>query len=163
LGPISQINSNSTAIKDEICALLNGGGGVLLFDCSKVDNLVIPRSGVIIEKEKEEIEQKITGYVEGIYPKPKIGKNIVISWVPIVEDPFEVKSTSNNSSSRNFMEGIYIGRIVVKPSDGHVAYFWTQDDKPIFTIINSSLFPEGKKKIAGRNISKFIKRKFKKF
>jgi hypothetical protein len=55
LGSISQISSNATNIKDEICAMLNGGGGVLLFDCAKVDNLVIPRSGFIIEKEKEGI------------------------------------------------------------------------------------------------------------
>jgi predicted HTH transcriptional regulator len=160
LGPISQINSNSTAIKDDICAMLNGGGGVLLFDCAKVDNLVIPRSGVIIEKEKEEIEQKITGYLEGIYPKPKIGENVIINWVPMVEDPFEFKQTPTKGPSLNFMKGIYVARIIIKPSKGHVAYFWTQEEKPIFSVRTESLFPEGKKQIAGRNITKFMKKKF---
>ncbi len=51
-------------------ALLNGKGGVLLFDCSKTYNSVIPRGTYFIEKEKEEIEQKITDYLDSIYPKP---------------------------------------------------------------------------------------------
>jgi hypothetical protein len=78
----------------------------------------------------------------------------------MAENPFEVKQTSTTASSLNFMEGIYVARIVVKPTHGHVAYFWTQDDKPIFSVRTASLFPEEKRQIAGRNIAKFIKNKF---
>jgi hypothetical protein len=88
---IEQIGSNAANIKDEICAMLNGGGGVMLFDSVTVDNCVIPYGVLIIEKLKEEIEQKITDYLEGIYPKPQVGKNVIISWVPMVENPFKIK------------------------------------------------------------------------
>jgi hypothetical protein len=47
---VSQLTINASAFKDEISALLNGKGGILLFDCSKTFNFVVPRGGYFTEK-----------------------------------------------------------------------------------------------------------------
>jgi len=46
-GQLSQLPNNLTTIKDEVCALLNGNGGNILFDTVKTYYNVIPRGTYI--------------------------------------------------------------------------------------------------------------------
>jgi hypothetical protein len=52
---------------------------------------------------------------------------------------------------------------VVKATKMHQVYYYTQEEKPIMSVRNGSLFDSEKKQIKGKNIYKIIKSKFKEF
>jgi hypothetical protein len=52
---------------------------------------------------------------------------------------------------------------VVKATKMHPVYYYTQDEKPIMSVRNGSLFDSEKKQIKGKNIYKFMKLKFNEF
>lgn len=110
------------------------------------------------EIQKEEIEQRLNTLLNFIYPKPKPA-NIILTWVPIV-DPNQPTDERNPLS---FVDGLYVARVMIKPTEGHIAYFWIQEGAPIFSIREKSIQPNGKRIIKGRDIQKFIKHKFKMF
>lgn len=44
-----------------------------------------------------------------------------LSWVPLVDDSVSVKE-------RSYVNGLYVARITVNPSKGHVAYYYEVKD-----------------------------------
>ena len=71
---------------------------------------------------------------------PKIGENIILSWVPVAENPFENTLKQNRGGKLNFIEGLFVARIAVKPIYGHITYFWKKDEDCFFSIRTDSLF-----------------------
>ncbi len=52
--------------------MLNSGGGVILFDCLKQYQNMLPRGKTISQKQKEEYEQRIYSYCNIFYPKIEV-------------------------------------------------------------------------------------------
>lgn len=70
---------------------------------------------------------------------------------------------SDERNPLSFIDGLYVARVMVKPTEGHITYFWIQEGAPFFSIREKSIEPKGKRIIKGKNIRKFIKQKFERF
>ena len=49
-------------IKDELCSMLNSGGGIILFGCQESYSKIIVKGKLMTEKEKELYEQRFMSY-----------------------------------------------------------------------------------------------------
>jgi hypothetical protein len=168
LPSISKIHEFEGQLRDEICLLLNSHGGVILFDCVSKNRDIIPVGEMMSLQLKNEIEQKVTSYIQSIYPLPE-AVNYSITFVPIVKNPIQQKKKGYKKPSmsgstyahtyyeREFIEGVYVTRIKINPTIGERLYFWINDSKPIFPrkVDNKITFTPG------RNILKLIKKRFK--
>ena len=67
--------------------------------------------------------------MDGIHPKPKMGKNenVHLTWVPVADSLYEKIENNFVPNSLNFIEGLYVARLAVKPKLGHITYYWNQD------------------------------------
>jgi hypothetical protein len=64
-------------------------GGVILFDCVKCYGGFIPYGEKMTELEKEGYENKIKEIIASIYPKPVLGGEIIVSFIPLVIHPLK--------------------------------------------------------------------------
>lgn len=157
-GSCMRIEANRAAVLEEICGLLNGGGGALLFNTELFYNNVFARGEYVTEIQKEEIEQRLNTLLNFVYPKPKPA-NVLLTWVPMV-DP---NKPSDERGPLSFVDGLYVARVMVRPTEGHITYFWVQEGAPIFSVREKSIESNGKRIIKGRDVRKYIKQKFKRF
>jgi hypothetical protein len=88
LSKIKELNTHKDLLKNSICALLNSGGGVILFDCFEEYMQVLPVGTFISEKEKELFMQQISELFKYFCPKISFGVNIELRFIPIAQNPF---------------------------------------------------------------------------
>ena len=91
---VRQMKELEQEIKDQICAILNSGGGIILFDCVKAYEKVIVKGTRLTEKEKEIFEQKFMSYLDAFLPFEEAKKSIKLSFVPVVADPLAIMQNS---------------------------------------------------------------------
>lgn len=61
--------------------------------------------------------------VEEIHPKPQIGKNVIIQFVPIARDPLgDFDPVKKESSKISWFDSMAVLRIIVKPTRSDVEY-----------------------------------------
>ena len=70
-------------IKDEICTLLNSGGGILLFGCKMNHGKLLPIGEVMSEFDKERYSQIVTNYLK-VLESPSSKLPIRIDFVPVI-------------------------------------------------------------------------------
>jgi hypothetical protein len=78
-----------TEIKDQICCLLNSGGGLLVFGCEVKALSVVVKGESLSEKQKEVIEHQLACILEEFHPKVDIHRCVMLSFVPVVANPYE--------------------------------------------------------------------------
>jgi hypothetical protein len=93
---VRELNYHKDVLKTSICALLNSGGGVLLFDCLEEYMQILPIGTYISELQKELYQQQISELFKHFRPKLSFGVNVHINFVPIVENPFENPASIKN-------------------------------------------------------------------
>ena len=71
----------------DICALLNSGGGVLLFNVFRNYMEVWPKGEITIEAEYEEARRTIKCLLKHIYPKVALDSHIFVTFVPVARNP----------------------------------------------------------------------------
>ena len=72
----------------EICALLNTGGGVLLFNCVQQYLNIQPTGQRVAEPDKKGYIQAIKRGIKKIYPRVRLDKEIKVTFVPIAKYPY---------------------------------------------------------------------------
>lgn len=79
-----------------------------------------------------------------IHPKPEVNKNIIITFVPVVNHPLSSKSKERKLMpytgvdqelkahqfhySHSYIEGLYVTRIKVVPTETFKVYMWLSED-----------------------------------
>jgi hypothetical protein len=168
LQSVSGIRELESQLKDEACWLLNGHGGVILFDCVVHNLEAFPVGDLMSLQLKEEIHQTITSYLQCIYP-PVEAANFSVTFVPIVKNPLEggrqgrkvVMEGSYETAyfQREFIEGVYVTRVKINPTVPERLYFWANDQRPIFPSKT-----EGRVTATpAREIARTIKRRFREY
>jgi hypothetical protein len=66
--------------------MLSNTGGVILFSCERDYGSIIPKGSYITEVHKKSIEGKMESWFEEINPKVELNKDVILSFVPIVEN-----------------------------------------------------------------------------
>ncbi len=128
----------------DICGLLNRGGGVVLFFVQQhyLEKWAIGRT--IIQSKKGIYKNLIEEQIRYIYPKVEIGREIVMSFVPLVKHPYDfgvkmdVMDEQARKTQRYYIQGLYVFRIAVFPSQGEKLYYYQNGDE-----IVSSVFEKG--------------------
>lgn len=69
---IRNLRGIEAELKQQICGLLNGSGGIILFGCTKGTSEIRTTGEDITEVEKEEYEQRIAFFTRSFYPKVEI-------------------------------------------------------------------------------------------
>ena len=70
---------------------------------------------------------------------------------------------SDENNPLCFVEGLYVARVMIRPTEGHITHFWMQEGTPFFSMREESIEPSGMRIVKGKDIRKVIKRKFKQF
>jgi len=111
--------------------------------------------------------------LDDFYPRITIKENIVVNFIPVMANPYEhehfnqiIKETDIQKDGqtylrRQFYEGLYVTRIIIKPKDMSKVYFWkshTEERYFSYRKENSSNVM-----IEMTKIRKVIKQKFKEF
>jgi hypothetical protein len=92
-----------------------------------------------------------------IFPPVKLGEEIFISYVPVVRNPISTQ-ISSEERERSYIQGLYVMRIVVKPSDSkpEQLYFTSRGEDFRIPIVKNNR----RKLIEQSQISKFMKKRF---
>lgn len=108
--------------------------------------------------------------MQSIYPRPN-PSNFTIGFVPLKKNPLqemkqpEQKKVTDGSTfesryyERAYIDGFYVTRIKIQPTNGQKLYFWVNDSKPIFPVSENGTMNF----IQGKSISRMIKNRFKKY
>ena len=83
-----------------ICALLNSGGGVILFDCVEDAFNILIKGDKMTEIDKERYEQQVKENIKCFYPALEIERSIVFNFVPVIENPY-----TNHSTKLSYYKG----------------------------------------------------------
>jgi hypothetical protein len=112
------VNSMNSDLANFIIALLNSGGGLILFDMKSEYRDVFPLGAIIDEEKKDSIRAEFTEilrkimYFESFRFISGIDELVQIDFVP-------VKAAREN----NFIDGRYITRIRVCPQDSTLVFY----------------------------------------
>jgi hypothetical protein len=116
--------------------MLNNHGGVILFNCVREYKQILPMGSLLNEKDKEAIENKLNYMLGFIYPRPEIGSNVTVSFVPLAIHPLtkdlpkilqryvgeEDLKHNQIHSKLMYVEGLFVTRIKVCPTDCSKVY-----------------------------------------
>ena len=62
---------------------------MLLFDCQTSFRGVFPEGEFLSAKEQDELTHKVEGHLNQIHPRPLMGTNVEVSYVPVLRNPLE--------------------------------------------------------------------------
>ena len=172
MGQTTDIKKDEPQLKDLICYLLNNKGGVILFDCARRFRDVVPVGEYMSEKLQEEWVSRIKAYCESVVPTQLPQHNIEVTFVPIIKNPADPEAKLKGTTTtrlvdtvdhtwvdREFIEGVYVTRIKVNPSNGWRTHYWlTQDKVPIFP---GEYHNNRCKRLESRQAVRLLKKKFK--
>jgi predicted HTH transcriptional regulator len=145
-------------LKSQIVAFLNGRGGIILVGCRANKERIFPHKEEVAEHHKEQIEAKLQKYVSLITPAVNTNRNIIIKFLPLARSPL-----ASPNPHPDFIQGAYILRIVVAPSEAqHVFYFIEEATATKTTVTNHFYRQDGQHclKLQGENIYDFMKTRY---
>jgi hypothetical protein len=146
---VEQMRVHEMEIKDELCCMLNSGGGLLLFDCEQQFEKVLVKGHSLTEKEKELYEQRFYSYLDVFEPKMEVKKCVKISYVPVFQSPYDADTQERQYSYstyaseeglikqhqsfrvRECLRGTYVMRVRISPVDPTTVFYWNENTNAI--------------------------------
>lgn len=143
MGKITELDNKANDLRDRVCYLLNNEGGVILFDCARKYRDYIPMGEYFNSKEQDSLIQKIYAILDTISPRPEVGTNVEVTFVPIAKNPLLVGHPNNKLVPKTehlfdrlyyeleYIEGMFVTRIKVKPTVPWIVYYWSNLDRVV--------------------------------